>query len=57
MQVAISMKKPTVGRQINENDILYVDISKEEAKSLTGLLSADEEDVLAELMKLKGRRL
>ena len=57
MQVAISMKKPTVGRQINENDILYVDISKEEAKSLTGLLSADEEDVLAELMELKGRRL
>ena len=57
MQVAISMKKPTVGRQINENDILYVDISKEEAKSLTGLLSADEEDVLAELMKLKRRRL
>ncbi|MEA2000231.1 MAG: translation initiation factor IF-2, partial [Euryarchaeota archaeon] len=53
MQVAISMKKPTVGRQINENDLLYVDISKEEAKALTGLLSADEEDVLAELMKLK----
>jgi translation initiation factor 5B len=57
MQVAISMKKPTVGRQINENDILYVDISKEEAKALSGLLSADEEDVLAELMELKGRHL
>ncbi len=57
MQVAISMKKPTVGRQINENDLLYVDISKEEAKSLTGLLSADEEDVLEELMKLKSRHL
>jgi translation initiation factor 5B len=57
MQVAISMKKPTVGRQINENDILYVDISKEEAKALTGLLSADEEDVLAELMELKSRHL
>jgi hypothetical protein len=51
------MKKPTVGRQINENDILYVDISKEEAKALSGLLSADEEDVLAELMELKGRHL
>ncbi len=57
MQVAISMKKPTVGRQINENDLLYVDISKEEAKALSGLLSADEEDVLAELMKLKSRHL
>jgi len=55
MQVAISMKKPTVGRQINENDVLYVDISEEEAKALTGLLSADEEDVLAELMELKGK--
>lgn len=53
MQVAISMKKPTVGRQINENDLLYVDISKEDAKALSGLLSADEEDVLEELMKLK----
>ncbi len=57
MQVAISMKKPTVGRQINENDLLYVDISKEEAKALSGLLSADEEDVLAKLMKLKSRHL
>ena len=57
MQVAISMKKPTVGRQINENEVLYVDISKEEAKALSGLLSADEEDVLAELMKLKSRHL
>ena len=55
MQVAISMKKPTVGRQINENELLYVDISKEEAKALSGLLSADEEDVLEELMKLKSR--
>ncbi len=57
MQVAISMKKPTVGRQINENELLYVDISKEEAKALSGLLSADEEDVLEELMKLKSRHL
>lgn len=57
MQVAISMKKPTVGRQINENDLLYVDISKEEAKALSGLLSADEEDVLEELMELKRRHL
>ncbi len=57
MQVAISMKKPTVGRQINEKDLLYVDISKEEAKALSGLLSADEEDVLEELMKLKSRHL
>lgn len=56
MQVAISMKKPTVGRQIMENDVLYVDISEEEMKEmkmLKGLLSAEEEEVLEELVRVK----
>jgi translation initiation factor 5B len=53
MQVAISMKKPTVGRQIKENDVLYVDISDEEIKMLKGLLSVDEEEVLEELLEIK----
>jgi len=56
MQVAISMKKPTVGRQIKENDVLYVDITLEEIKeikTLKGLLSADEEEVLEELVRIK----
>jgi len=59
MQVAISMKKPTVGRQIMENDVLYVDISEEEMrkmKTLKGLLSAEEEEVLEELVRIKRRR-
>jgi len=56
MQVAVSMKKPTVGRQIMENDVLYVDINEEEIKEmkmLSGLLSADEEEVLEELVRIK----
>ena len=56
MQVAISMKKPTVGRQINEKDVLYVDITEEEMKEmkmLSGLLSADEEELLEELMRIR----
>ncbi|MGB2841344.1 MAG: translation initiation factor IF-2 [Halobacteriota archaeon] len=59
MQVAISMKKPTVGRQIMENDVLYVDISEEEMKKmkmLSGLLSAEEEEVLEELVRIKRKR-
>ena len=56
MQVAISMKKPTVGRQIKEKDVLYVDITEEEMKEmkmLSGLLSADEEELLEELMRIR----
>ncbi len=59
MQVAISMKKPTVGRQINENDVLYVYISEEEIKEmkmLSGLLSVDEEEVLEELLEIRRKR-
>lgn len=57
MQVAISMKKPTVGRQIKENDVLYVDISDEEIKMLKGLLSVDEEEVLEELLEIRGKKI
>ncbi len=34
MQVAISLDKPVVGRQIKENDILYVQLSEANAKTL-----------------------
>jgi len=57
--VAISMKKPTVGRQIKENDVLYVYISEEEVTELkkrSGLLSADEEEVLEELLEIRRKR-
>ena len=59
MQVAIALKKPTVGRHINENDVLYVNISEEETKELkklSGLLSPDEEEVLGELVEIKRKR-
>ncbi len=56
MQVAISMKKPTFGRQIKENEILYVDIKEEEEDSLKGLLSPEEEELLHEVREIKRRR-
>lgn len=59
MQVAIAMKKPTVGRHIHENDVLYVNISAEETKALkklSGLLSPDEEAALEELVEIKRKR-
>ena len=34
MQVALSMKEPTIGRQINEGDIFYTDLRSKEAKLL-----------------------
>ena len=56
MQVAISMKKPTFGRQIKENDILYVDVDIGEANKLRGLLSPDEEQLLTEVYEIKTKR-
>ena len=34
-QVALSIKEPTVGRQINEGDIFYTDLNSREAKNFT----------------------
>ena len=56
MQVAISMKKPTFGRQIKENEILYVDVDIEEMNKLRGLLSPDEEKLLTEVYEIKTNR-
>jgi translation initiation factor 5B len=33
-QVALSLKEPTVGRQINEGDIFYTDLNSREARIL-----------------------
>ena len=57
MQVAISMKKPTVGRQIKENDVLYVDITEEEMKMLKGFMSVDEEELLEEILSIKRKNV
>lgn len=58
MQVAIALQKPTVGRHIDENDILYVNLSRDELTELknrsgSGVLSPDEEEVLDELLDIK----
>jgi len=55
-RVAISIAGPTVGRQINEEDILYTDVSSEDYKKLKQfekLLSHDEKQVLHEIFLLK----
>jgi translation initiation factor 5B len=59
MQVAIALRKPTVGRHINENDILYVNLSEDEITELkkrSGVLSPEEEEVLEELVEIKRKR-
>lgn len=35
MQVAVSIKEPTIGRQINEGDVFYTDLNSRQAKELT----------------------
>ena len=55
-QVALAMDGVTVGRQINEGDYLYTDISEEQFKRLKELkkyLSAREIDVLKEIAEIK----
>jgi translation initiation factor 5B len=34
MQVAVSIKEPTIGRQINEGDIFYTDLNSRQAKQM-----------------------
>ncbi len=34
MQVAVSVKEPTIGRQINEGDVFYTDLNSRQAKQL-----------------------
>ena len=56
MQVAISLNKPTVGRHIQEKDILYVKIPEQQAKTLLtkfqDLLTQDELKALSELLEI-----
>lgn len=60
-QVAISVDKPVVGRQINEGDILLVKVPEAHAKALLtkfqDQLSPEELDVLNELVDTKRRQL
>lgn len=55
--VAVSIKGPTVGRQINEGEILFTDIPESQAiilqKKLLNELTTDEKEALEELVKIK----
>jgi len=57
MQVAVSIKGPVVGRQINEGDVFYTDLNSKEAKMLEERfkvrLNPEEEDVLDKILCLK----
>ena len=57
MQVAVSIDGPTVGRHINEGDILYTDINENEARLLEvkykNSLKSDETEALEEIKKIK----
>jgi len=55
-KVAVSIIGPTVGRQIEEGDILYVDITNEDYKKLIKnerFLTEHEKSVLQEILELK----
>jgi len=60
MQVAVSLNKPVVGRHIHENDILYVKVPEEHAKTLLtkfqDRLSPEELGVLNEFVETMRRK-
>jgi translation initiation factor 5B len=57
MQVAVSLKEPTVGRQINEGDVFYTDLNSRQAKQLVERfnhrLNEKEKEVLNLVLALK----
>jgi translation initiation factor 5B len=57
MQVAVSVKEPTIGRQINEGDIFYTDLNSRQAKQLlerfNHRLNDSEKEVLNLLVATK----
>jgi translation initiation factor 5B len=57
MQVAVSLKEPTIGRQINEGDIFYTDINSRQAKQLaerfSHRLNEQEKQVFDLILALK----
>jgi translation initiation factor 5B len=59
-EVAISIDGPTVGRQIHEGDILYVNIPEKHARivemELKPKLSEDEREVLEKFLDIKRRK-
>jgi translation initiation factor 5B len=57
MQVAVSIKGPVIGRQLNEDDILYTDLNSKHAKMLAERfiqrLSEDEKKVFDKVLMMK----
>lgn len=57
MQVAVSIRGPTIGRQINEGDIFLTDLSSRQAKTLIDRfehrLNEDEKNVFEIILRLK----
>lgn len=57
MQVAVSMKEPVIGRNINEGDIFYTDLSSREAKLLVesffDRLNPEEQEVFQFILSKK----
>ena len=55
-EVAVSMKEPTIGRQFDEGDILYVAVPEEDVQMLLTkyqtALSKDDLEVLKELIEV-----
>ena len=52
-EVAMAISGPTVGRQINEGDVFYVDVPSSHAKRLRGIdLSMVEQEILDEITAL-----
>jgi translation initiation factor 5B len=58
-EVAISMKEPTIGRQVKEGDTLFVMVPDDHARLLStkylSLLTEDESEVLREVVSLTKR--
>ncbi|MCW7076126.1 MAG: translation initiation factor IF-2 [Candidatus Syntrophoarchaeum sp.] len=60
MEFALAIDGPTVGRQIDVGDLLYVDIPEQDARLLeierdSGVLREDEIEALDEFLKIKRR--
>jgi translation initiation factor 5B len=57
MQVAVSIKEPTIGRQINEGDVFYTDVNSRQAKQLlerfSHRLNEKEKEILNMLVAMK----
>ena len=57
MQIAVSIRGPTIGRQINEDDIFYTDLNSRQAKLLierfSHRLNEEETEIFNNILKLK----